>query len=178
MRKSGTNGVIISTICRDKRNTMVPLPRTMTFAQATAATHQLGQPGLGVVITKNGYGARCLHDNRAAVEAQLFPATASLLEDFIALDEDNAQTFLVKGFEDTYTKDEVYDILKRSLGWGCKPVRPLRGSAWGTTDREVLAPAPPARNSCHLLRGHRSMTLGIHKQEKRTTSPCGTEWPK
>ena len=67
MRRNGTNGVVVNTLGRDPNTTMVPLPRAMTWAQATAATHQLGQPRLGVVLTKNGYGARCLLDNRAAV---------------------------------------------------------------------------------------------------------------
>ena len=135
----------------------------MTWAQATAATHLLGQPGLGVVITKNSYGARCLHVNRAAVETLIYSATAALLGELINLDKENSTTFLVKGFEDIYTKDGIFDNLKRAMGWGCKPLRPLRGAAWGTTDWEVLAAGPRPRNSCHLICGQRSMTLEIYK---------------
>ena len=81
-----------------------------------------------MVITKNGYGAHCLYDNRAAVETLIYPATAALLGELINLDKENATTYLVKGFEDVYTKDEVFDNLKRAMGWGCEPIRPLRGA--------------------------------------------------
>ena len=154
---------------RDNENKVVMLPKDTNLQRANFQNKAYAEKALGVVKVKNGYAIRCTPENRAYVETQIYPTTATLIGELVALDTNNADMYFVNGVPDSIEQGTLYDALANStLQWKCKPLYKRRGVTRFTSTWTVLVPKgqKPNRTTCTICHDNEAYHIQIGKIDK------------